>query len=563
MDRCSDLASLRDSGLLPLRRDLAAAHRSPPDAGMPLASSVRGRTRIRKPSIQLFDPQAHTGRIVLKIADDGGFEVLEGGEVAAASPEHAFALEELLVGTVGLTKIRRVFSRRMIDLAFDRFCGERWMREEMPDLTQFLLLVPREAQAPAVMESLVGQLNDLAFVEIAYFEGRSEASTPPVSYVRSKTEPLEPIQGYLFPAPQGIDAYFAWSLPGGTGQYSKIIDVEVAWRPEHEDLPPFFASVALQAVPADDPNIESYRSHGTAVLGMLAGNPANLLGIAGIANASPIGVAATYVQNSTIASAIDLASATLVQGDVILVERQIAGPPGVGSHPNCGATQRDPVTQSPYVPAEYDYSVLAAIRTATANGRVVVAAAGNGGVNLDDAAFAGRFDPASPDYLDSGAILVGARWPDTGLPTCESNYGSRIDASGWGRNVVTTYWSGNLVPNPPATLNNTYSDEFGGTSSAAPMVAGAAALVQSIQVGRREPVLSSMALRALLRTHGTAQAPNSSRVGLMPDLFRIQEWMTADSDGDGVKNGVELALGRNPNVNEGGLISLIHFLLEE
>jgi len=49
----------------------------------------------------------------------------------------------------------------------------------------------------------------------------------------------------------------------------------------------------------------------------------------------------------------------------------------------------------------------------------------------------------------------------------------------------------------------------------------------------------------------------------MPDLFRIQEWMTADSDGDGVKNGVELALGRNPNVNEGGLISLIHFLLEE
>ena len=37
-------------------------------------------------------------------------------------------------------------------------------------------------------------------------------------------------QGYLRPAPEGVDAYWAWQRPGGAGQGVTVIDVEGSWQ---------------------------------------------------------------------------------------------------------------------------------------------------------------------------------------------------------------------------------------------------------------------------------------------------------------------------------------------
>lgn len=103
----------------------------------------------------------------------------------------------------------------------------------------------------------------------------------------------------------------------------------------------------------------------------------------------------------------------------------------------------------------------------------VVAAAGNGNINLDHSYFNGRFDPAQ---RDSGSFLVVAADPATGLRASFSNYGSRVNVFPWGWNVTTTGYGG--LYNEP---NAEYTATFSGISSANPIVAGAVASLQGIR----------------------------------------------------------------------------------
>ena len=43
-------------------------------------------------------------------------------------------------------------------------------------------------------------------------------------------------QGYLDPAPGGIEARFSWTIPGGNGHGVTIYDVEYNWLQTHDDL---------------------------------------------------------------------------------------------------------------------------------------------------------------------------------------------------------------------------------------------------------------------------------------------------------------------------------------
>jgi hypothetical protein len=181
-------------------------------------------------------------------------------------------------------------------------------------------------------------------------------------------------------------------------------------------------------------------------------------------------------------------------------------------------------------PVEYDDDVFNAIQIAVANGFVVVEAAGNGGVNLDQAACGSKFDR---NVRDSGAIIVGAG----GTPGSNdrerlgfSSYGSRVDLQGWGQNVVTTGY-GDLYTNPddPNNPNFWYTSTFNGTSSASPIVAGAAANLQGISLERFGTFLPSSEIRQLLvETGSPQQGDTSENIGTRPDLRAA---ITAIKDG--------------------------------
>lgn len=561
-DRCADLAEQRDLGTLPLRKEPQASR---PVADGPPGAPLRPRVKPRKPAGLAFDPVVHTGRIVLKLADDEGFGVDAVGALTAAVPERAARVAAAIDQVLGPTDIARIFTRREIDLAFDRLCGERWTGEQMPDLSQFLLLNPRDGWSAAIVETLADSLNTLDFVELAYLEPRTYPGEMP-GRTGKTTVNFESLQGYLNPAPIGVDAVSAWGLPGGTGQYVKLIDVELGWNVHftdpygkfnqgHEDLPwPFVAIGNFNA------GVPQATKHGTAVLGIVAGQR-NGFGITGIAHGSPVGVAAAELQAAPTANAVDLAASVLSPYEVVLLEYQIAGPPGLAPGSSCPG-EIDPVTTA-LVPAEFDYAIFSAVRTATANLRIVVAAAGNYAVDLEHPLLQGRFDPYSPAFIDSGAILVGSRQSSGGAPMCATNFGKRVDASAWGENVVTAGWLADLPPGDPAVYENQYTGSFGGTSSAAAIVAGAALSIQSMQVGGRRVLLPPTSMRRLLRTIGTPQAADDRLIGRMPDLMAAYQWLPLDDDGDGMSNDMELALNRHPRLNEAALAAALMLLIEE
>src|SRR5215470_11614393 len=106
----------------------------------------------------------------------------------------------------------------------------------------------------------------------------------------SATPNFVPTQVYLSAAPVGVDAQFAWSLPGGSGSGIKIIDCEWGWRFTHEDLLQNQGGVVAGTSSTDT-------NHGTAVLGVISGD-ANAFGITGIAYGAVIS-ASSFNDQST------------------------------------------------------------------------------------------------------------------------------------------------------------------------------------------------------------------------------------------------------------------------
>jgi hypothetical protein len=285
---------------------------------------------------------------------------------------------------------------------------------------------------------------------------------------------------------------------GGDGRHVVFVDVERGWDPLHEDL------VALDVAPPvsglawpDD------RGHGTAVLGIVAAQGL-FAGPEGIAPAPARVLVASTICATACRSPIPWERGT-PDGDEA-VRRRVADlvAAGVPLESTAEALRRaaDAIGERPgiillesqthdadgrEVPAEVEDDVRAAITGIVASGTPVVAAAGNGGVDLTDIL------PRTATG-DSGSILVGgitSRPPHERTP--DSNHGAAVDAWAHGDAVRTTW----LNPTPDGRTSDAYG-WLTGTSAAAAVIAGIAVCVQSIAVAHDQR-MSPHALREAFR----------------------------------------------------------------
>lgn len=363
---------------------------------------------------------------------------------------------------------------------------------DLPDLGKWVRLRLAAGEDAA---QFVEDLQALPNIEIASIV--PSPAPPPAD-----TPDFTALQGSLDPAPTGSDARYAWTVPGGTGLGVTIFDVEYSWNQEHEDLDAALG-VPLLLNPGDENDDPFGNFHGTGVLGILVATNDDL-GVTGIAYDAEVGLAPanTTVGGYNPANAILLATAAAEPGDVILLEQQVI---------SC--------TSGAFGPIEWLRPVYDAIVTATANGIVVVAAAGNGALDLDQPDCLGVFDRS---VQDSGAIIVGA-----GLVgnvdrqrASFSSYGSRVDVQGWGLSVATTGGGGlHQDIDDPTNEDRWYTGGFSGTSSASATLAGFAANLQGAAIAEYGEPLSPRAVRDLLASTGSPQLGDTTEnIGPRPDL---------------------------------------------
>lgn len=105
---------------------------------------------------------------------------------------------------------------------------DRWMRIEAP--AGGAAMLARLQRDPAIEQAFVAPEVSLP-QPIAPSQITDDGPSCPIT-----TPSFESYQGYLGPAPQGIDAPAAWRR-GVRGQGVWFADVEGGWNAKHEDLP--------------------------------------------------------------------------------------------------------------------------------------------------------------------------------------------------------------------------------------------------------------------------------------------------------------------------------------
>jgi hypothetical protein len=406
----------------------------------------------------------------------------------------------------------------------------------VPDLSQFYSVQVAEDRK----DELAERLRRHPLIEAAFIKPAPEppvrpptaggpASALPSAVPAPPAPPAKftPRQTYLDKGPGGIDARFAWTRPGGGGAGVNIIDVEGEWNFAHEDL------IVNQGgmIGGSGANSLDWRNHGTAVVGEI-GADVNAFGCTGIAPEARVRAISVFGNTGGSAAAISQAADALVPGDIILIELHLPGP-------RFSFLDRD--DQLGYIAAEWWPDNLAAVVYATAvRGVIVVEAGGNGAENLDDPIY----DTPAPGFPSSwrnpfrrsnpqsGAVVVGAGAPPPGTHGNSawgadrsrldfSNYGARVDAQGWGREVTTTGYGELSGAGGPE--NRWYTDIFSGTSSASPIVVGALSCMQGALRAAGKALLTPASARSLLRSTGSHQqagpnGPATQRIGNRPDL---------------------------------------------
>lgn len=436
-----------------------------------------------KPAAAVLGADHNARTLEVKFRHGSGVRLRGGHLVAAGDALHT--LNSFLDDREALRE--RVFAQSEEWLDAWRASGEARSGRALHDLNLFFRITLPEEDRAGVAE-IIQHLNAQEIVEIAYPLGRvSDPIAPPAFAPPLLAPDFQSQQDYREAAPLGVDADYGNTFSGGRGEGHLIADVETGWTDDHEDV-----AHAAQGNYVGLPRTYYPWDHGTAVLGELVGED-NDGGVLGLAHQAEVVLSTHQGNSANIPTATVYAAAACGPGDVVVLEVQCYGaPPG------------------PF-PCEYVASTYAAVETATANGIHVFAAAGNGNVNLDQAAFGGLFDR---NVRDSGAVMVGASDGASLNKAGFSNYGTRLDAHGWGYNVVTAGY-GDLYGAPNVTVE--YTAAFSGTSSATPIVTGAGIILNGIHRECFGADMDPLALRALLTATGTPQGAGG-QIGPRPHV---------------------------------------------
>lgn len=341
---------------------------------------------------------------------------------------------------------------------------------------------------------LAEQLEGFSFVRYAELNSLTPIAPPSVD-IPPTTPNYFQNQTYIQANP-GVNMQYAWNQ-GVTGQGVRVRDIEYGMSVTHEELtdPKFSNQLSISSLV--DP---SWLDHGTATAGVVAANNGTY-GVTGMQHG--ISEFKVFPEYTTIGYnrlfAVNSAINQSVAGDVILYEMQTGGVNSTTNSPN-------------YVPAEYVNSIWDATKAATTAGIHIVAAAGNGGQNLDSAAYSSYMNRG-----DSGALMVGAGSNNTTHSRLNfSTYGQRVNVQGWGMGVLTSgYGDYAMLANDP---NQSYT-MFSGTSSATPVVASCViALLSRAKASNYN--LSPIEIRTILTKTGIAQGGNTStNIGPLPNMM--------------------------------------------
>ncbi|HFJ9280777.1 peptidase S8 [Bacillus cereus] len=400
-----------------------------------------------------------------------------------------------------------------------------------------------ENQGDMDVQALLAKFEKSSLIETAYLQ---EEETPPEERlpnlsVNPYDEPRLTRQGYLEPAPLGINAPYAWSINGGDGKGTTFVDMEYGWLLSHEDL------VNQKIELMSGQNKSEHHDHGTSVLGIVSAEDNNIGGI-GIAPKAKVKVVSQIRDNGNYNTADAILSAVnnMQAGDILLLEAQ--------------ATY-DGYGDKNYFPVEVKPDIFDAIRMGTNKGIIIIEAGANGGNDLDQ--FRDRngkqvLNRNSPDFKDSGAIMVGAA--SARVPhkrSYFSNYGSRVDVYGWGNAVDTT------DAKPSEFITNLYTSSFAGTSSASPIIAGAAASIQGIAKNNKGKVYTPSQLRNILSDPSTGTKSNDSisdKIGVLPDLKAILSKLGFSPN---LGNDSSIVFPEEQEINKGNQGSTITFPKED
>lgn len=479
-----------------------------------LAGTMAEADSLRKPAKTVLRPGDDPTRIAVKFRD--GLYVRLRNNHLVSTNAGLFAGSQALFDSLSAGTWERadVISEDAIDQLRHR--AEQRLGRSLPDNNlQFYLTLPPGLEAGAVID----QLNQLDIVDRAQPVPRAAPAPQPPN-----PPDFQPMQLYDSTFPVGGSVFDTWTSYGVFGAGVEVGDVEYSFNSNHVDLPAINNLTPNAVDPFND------NDHGTATLGEMSALQ-NGFGTTGIAyDAAYYFAGAEYPNGYNVGAGITTLASQLRPGDVLLIEQQVFGP-------NTTQAVLDTGGQFGCVPVEWFEPYYNAVVMAVGQGIIVVETSGNGGQNLDNPIYStgnGGNWPFLPQNR-SGAILVsaGASYNGSsteGSPLYYNNYGSCIDMQNWGENIVTTGY-GDLYDTGGADYY--YTADFGGSSGAGPIVAGEAALLQSIYKNATSQALTAPQIKSLLRNTGaletSGQYPVYNNIGPRPNLLLATQTALSDS----------------------------------